>query len=853
MTDGGDRQRRLAHLSFPIDRFQDAAIEVLDRGESVLVAAPTGSGKTVIAEYAIHRCVDSGRRAFYTAPIKALSNQKFNDLRSIWGDAAVGLLTGDNAINSDAPIVVMTTEVLRNMIYARSSAVDELGVVILDEVHFLQDAYRGPVWEEVIIHLPPEVQLVCLSATVSNADEIADWLTTVRGPTRSVVESKRPVPLQHVVAYGDARSNEVTFDEVLRNGRTNEELTNLLARNRNVRRRAGSSGKGSRLFSPSRSEVVDLLRGEDLLPAIYFIFSRQQCDEAARACVRLGMSLTSHEERALIAGVVDERLADISVEDLAVLGFSDFSGLLENGIAAHHAGMVPIFREIVEELFVRGLIKVVFATETLAVGLNMPARSVVIDKLSKFAGDHHHLLTPAEFTQLTGRAGRRGIDTEGVAVVAWNGYLDIDHLVTLATSRSFRLTSSFRPTYNMAAHLVRAHSREQAQHLLDLSLAQYQASKGVVDLRSKIERRRRERDRLRAQASSTFGDIDDYRRRHEAPIRDRSAIEASLHLLAPGDVITWEGDPVVVLATAARSKGMKVTTLDGARKVRALSADDFDSGVDTIGHLDTNGVVDQRDSRALRELAHRVHRLGPRRQRATTIPEYHPVEEDPDLVHKINAAKSADRIDKELAALEARMTRTGRVVSRRFDEVVDVLTKWGYVDGWALTERGTILTRVFHESDLLVSECIADGIFDDLDPASLAAVASAFVYEHRGVDPAPPPVYPSTQIKARCQKIVRISQRLARDESEHGLPLHRAPDPQLTAVTWAWAQGGDLGDVLPEDLVAGDFVRLTKQTVDLVRQIANVATGDDTRQRAQEAEKRLVRGIIAASTGVENR
>ena len=846
-----DRQRRLSHLSFPVDAFQTRAMDALDAGESVLVAAPTGSGKTVIAEYAIHLALEAKRRAFYTAPIKALSNQKFNDLRSVLGDNAVGLLTGDNSVNADAPVVVMTTEVLRNMIYARSPAVDELAVVILDEVHFLQDAYRGPVWEEVIIHLPPEVQLVCLSATVSNADEITDWLTTVRGATRAIVETRRPVPLHHVVAYGDARSHEVVLGDVLIDGRGNTELVAMLARARQLPRRSAQRHRSTRLFPPSRSEIVERLRDEDLLPAIYFIFSRQQCDEAARACVRLGMCLTTDEERTEIARFVDDTLSDIPVADLAVLGFTEFASLLENGVAAHHAGMVPAFRETVEALFVRGLLKVVFATETLAVGLNMPARSVVIDKLSKFTGDHHHLLTAAEFTQLTGRAGRRGIDVEGTAVAAWNGYVDVDHLVSLATSRSFRLTSSFRPTYNMAAHLVRAHSREQAQHLLDLSLAQYQASKGVVDVRSKIERRRRERDRLRTQAVSPYGDIDEFRHRNARAAPDRESLAKILRRLAPGDVISWDDHQVVVLATTERARGTKVTTLDASRKIRAFNAEDFTYEPVTVGRLDTRGVVDQRDSRALRELAHRLSRMTPHRRAAPTMPARHPVEDDPDLQHRLNAARSADRIDRDLDSLEARIDRSGRVVSRRFDDIVSILSSWEYVKDWTLTDRGAILTRVFHESDLLVSECLAEALFDDLDPSSLAAVASCFVYEHRGIEPPPTPQFPSSLIKARCQAVERISKRMSRDETECGVPVHRAPDPQIAALTWSWAQGGELADVLPDDIVPGDFVRLTKQTLDLVRQIATVAPSSATRSRADEAAKRLARGVIAMSTAVE--
>ena len=288
MSAPASRRELIERYEFPLDPFQLEALDALDAGESVLVAAPTGSGKTVVAEYAIDVALAGGRRAFYTAPVKALSNQKYHDLAVRLGPQQVGLLTGDNAINGDAPVVVMTTEVLRNMIYARSAGLDDLAVVVLDEVHFLQDTYRGPVWEEVIIHLPVDVRLVCLSATVSNAAELAEWITTVRGTTRPVVEERRPVRLDNLYLIGDKTHDRVHLLPTLVQGRPNGDAQRLDAEAAHTKRgsRSARSGQGRRrLFTPSRPEVLDLLEERRMLPAIYFIFSRNQCDEAAKAAV----------------------------------------------------------------------------------------------------------------------------------------------------------------------------------------------------------------------------------------------------------------------------------------------------------------------------------------------------------------------------------------------------------------------------------------------------------------------------------------------------------------------------------------------------------------------------------------
>jgi ATP-dependent RNA helicase HelY len=871
---GASREDLLARYAFPLDEFQLHAIDALDAGQSVLVAAPTGSGKTVVAEYAIARALASGQRSFYTAPIKALSNQKFLDLTRIHGPDAVGLLTGDNAINGDAPVVVMTTEVLRNMIYGRSSALRDLGVVILDEVHFLQDTYRGPVWEEVIVHLPHRVRLVCLSATVSNADELAEWMTTVRGATAAIVEHKRPVRLENLYLVGDRSAERLHLLPTLVDGRPNPEASRLDGEAVRGWRGNGRQRGRRRLYTPRRVEVVETLDEARMLPAIYFIFSRAACDDAAKAVLDAGVRLTTGDERDRIREIVDRRLGAIDDRDLAVLGYGRFLSGLEAGIAAHHAGMVPPFKEVVEACFTAGLVKVVFATETLAVGINMPARSVVIEKLSKFSGEHHTFLTPGEYTQLTGRAGRRGIDVVGDAVVLWSPFVPFDQVAALATSRSFVLRSAFRPTYNMAANLVRSYSAEEAHHLLNLSFAQYQADREVVRVEARLERRQAVLADLRAAAVSPYGDIDEYRRllaaarsagRGERPAGEPGAarwIEAALARLRPGDVVLLDkgrhAGPVAVLTSAQRkSSGPRVRGITRSRVQLPLSAQDFDEPPRVVGRIELPTPFAPNRQSFQREVARALERakLAPRERsadgRSDGAPD-HPVTDDPDLAERLRAAAQAERVGREVDDLLAKVKGRSESLGRRFDRVLRILEAWEALDGWQLTEWGERLARLFHESDLLVVESLRQGLLDDLDPASLAALVSVFTYEHRSAEPPPAPWFPSAKVRKRWLAIEALAKELNEVEEEAGLTMTRPPDATFLAVAYAWAAGEGFAEVVEdEELSGGDFVRNIKQLIDLLRQLADVAPSAATRESAASAHERLFRGVVAASTAVD--
>ena len=869
------RAELTAHFEFPLDDFQLRALDALDDGQSVLVAAPTGSGKTVVAEYAIDAAVADGHRAFYTAPIKALSNQKYHDLAARLGPQNVGLLTGDNTINGDAPVVVMTTEVLRNMIYARSRALDHLAVVVLDEVHFLQDTYRGPVWEEVIIHLPTRARLVCLSATVSNAAELAEWISTVRGPTAAIVEERRPVKLDNLYLIGDKTHDRMHLLPTLVHGRMNHDAARLdeeAARNlKGSRARRGAAQARRRLFTPSRLEVVDLLEQHRMLPAICFIFSRNQCDEAAKAVAAAGTRLTTGAERDRIREIVDARLGAIDPADLAVLGYSTFLAQLEAGVAAHHAGMVPPFKEVVEACFVEGLVKAVFATETLAVGINMPAKTVVIEKLSKFTGDHHAFLTPGEYTQLTGRAGRRGMDDLGFAVVLWSPFVPFDQVAALAGSRTFHLNSAFRPTYNMAANLVRSYTSELAHHLLNLSFAQFQADGDVVRIEARLGRRQAHLADLLERAHSPYGDIDEYRQEMKgAPTpapggaqgRD-DLVSLALMKLRPGDVIYAEkaryAGRVAVLASAHRKGGMRLTGLTARRDLVMLTSADFAEPPRALGKIQL--PVDYAPNRHdfQKEVVHRLelatlapHSRRARRNADTTSVLGHPVEDDPDLDERLKAAVQAERVAREVEELRTRVRTRSQSVARDFDRVLRVLENWGYLDGWALTDAGKILARTFHECDLLIVECLRQELLDDLDPAALAGLVSVFVYEHRSPEPAPTAWFPSPTVRKRWQRIAEISYELEEIEEEAGLSVHRPPDPTFVAVAFAWAAGEGFAEVVEaEELSGGDFVRTMKQLIDVLRQLALVAPKRSTRHCAEQAADQLFRGVVAASSSVE--
>ncbi len=872
-------------LDFSLDDFQVEACHALEDGSGVLVAAPTGAGKTVVGEFAVHLALRQGRKCFYTTPIKALSNQKYNDLVSRYGAANVGLLTGDNAINGDAPVVVMTTEVLRNMLYASSATLAGLGYVVMDEVHYLADRFRGAVWEEVIIHLPESVSLVSLSATVSNAEEFADWLVTVRGHTAVVVSEHRPVPLWQHMLVGKRMFDLFSSKSGAKNREVDPEL---LRHTREVLRRTEPiRGRGPRHRGvvPSRPDVIERLDREGLLPAITFIFSRAGCDAAVQQCLRAGLRLTTPEEREQIRGVAEARTRDLAAEDLQVLGYWEWLDGLQRGIAAHHAGMLPVFKEVVEELFVRGLVKAVFATETLALGINMPARSVVLERLVKFNGEAHTDLTPGEYTQLTGRAGRRGIDIEGHAVVIWSPDIDPRHVAGLASTRTYPLRSSFRPSYNMAVNLVATVGRERSRELLETSFAQFQADRAVVGLARQVQRNREALDAYAESMTCHLGDFAEYAelrrtiKEREASLsrsgaaQRRAAAADSLDKLKVGDVIRVQSGRraglAIVLDPGHQPLGdARPMVLTEDRWAGRLSIADFPNEVEPLTKVKVPRNFNARSPQARRDLASTLRTVAagldqPRQRRPRSAAadderlaqlrvdlRRHPCHGCDEREEHARWAERYHRLAHDTAALEQRVhNRTGSL-ARTFDRVCTLLEARGYLHEDTVTGEGTRLARIWSESDLLVAECLRHGVWDGLSAAELAGAVSALVYEARRAEdpdsPVPGPLHDA------LTATTRLWGELESDESDQGLQLTRQPDVGFVWPAYRWARGESLERVLRSastvegEMPAGDFVRWCRQVLDLLDQVAAAAGNDSAlRASAREAITAMRRGVIA--------
>src|SRR5271166_2166170 len=781
---------------------------------------------------------------------------------------------------------------------------------------------RGPVWEEVILHLPDEVRVVSLSATVSNAEEFGGWIQTVRGDTTVVVDEHRPVPLWQHVLVGkrlfdlfDYRAAEADEPSTPRQPQVDPDLLSHIAHRREAdrmsdwrgpRRQAGRGGGGRagagrpRFYRPpARPEVIAILDSQGLLPAITFVFSRAGCDAAVQQCLRSPLRLTSEEERAQIAEVIDHRCGDLADADLAVLGYHEWREGLLRGLAAHHAGMLPIFRHTVEELFTAGLVKAVFATETLALGINMPARTVVLERLVKFNGEQHVKLTPGEYTQLTGRAGRRGIDVEGHAVVVWHPDVDPVEVAGLASTRTFPLRSSFSPTYNMTINLVQRMGPEQAHRLLERSFAQYQADRSVVGLVRGITRA----EQLRAQSRDELGDdadvILDYARRRakiteleraqarSSRLQRRKAANDALAALRRGDIISIthgrRGGLAVVLEPDRDSAEPRPLVLTENRWAGRISSADYSGAPPPLGSMTLPKRVEHRQPRVRRDVASALRSAAaglavPTRSGRGGEPDAdpellslrgqlrrHPALRIADREARMRLAERYLRIERENEQLRRKVAAATNSLARTFDRIVGLLTERDFIKTGAdgsptVTDDGRLLARIYSESDLLVAECLRSGAWTGLSPAELAAVVSAVVYESRGGDgpasPAPPEV-PTVPLRRALAKTARLSGQMRADEQRHRISPSREPDEGFVIAIYRWATTGDLTAALAASdatgsgspLQAGDFVRWCRQVIDLLDQVRDAAAEKALRTAARRAIDDVRRGVVAVDGG----
>ena len=766
-----------ATLPWPIDDFQREAIEKLESHRGVVVSAPTSSGKTLVAEYAIWRCLEAPAhlladpstpsRVIYTTPLKALSNQKYHDLCVRYGEREVGLVTGEHSINDSAPVVVMTTEILRNVLYDEPQRLDTVATVVLDEIHYIDDFPRGTVWEEVIIEAPQHIRLIGLSATISNLEEVAAWMSGLRGSIATVVRTERPVALEMWLSIDNHL--RPLFDA---EGNANRKTLDA-AQNQEV---AGGRWRYTR-HAPDNDliRVIGELRSRDMLPVIYFIFSRRGCREALARCSVHGLKLTSAAEQARIEKEFASRLRAIDdADERSVFRDSIDAVALRNGIAMHHAGMLPYAKECIEQLFHAGLIKVVFATETLSLGLNMPARACVVSSFTKFDGTKFAALSSGELTQLMGRAGRRGIDIIGHGVILKEADVDIRDIYDAALGGEMVVVSKFAPTYTMTLTLLRTRSVEQAEALLEKSFGQYQSVHGADHW---AVRRDNLQDRLADLEQRVF--------KHPS-VR---CTERTLTQFVSADREIQDGNQALRRAKRERFQAAR----RGGHSGRAG---------------DPGGRI-ERMQRDLKVLHRRVNES--------------PCRHCPYLADHRAQRWEIDDIESTLTSGTAELSEAKDRYRREFQALRAVLTEAGFLANDKPTDLGLLASSLYGENSLLVADAVAAGILGHLEPADLAAVLVMVTAEDRGRDrPATNnrDRFPTGASERTGRALRTVFLRLAALEQQHGLETLRPLSYDFIRPAHQWASGVPLTDIeAPGQADLGDVVKAVKNLYSLLRQM----------------------------------
>ena len=875
---------------FELDEFQKQAIAALNAGKSVVVCAPTGSGKTLIGEYAIYRALSRGQRVFYTTPLKALSNQKLRDFRKLFGPEKVGLVTGDTSVNREASVLVMTTEIFRNMLYGThigevGASLEKVEAVVLDECHYMNDRQRGTVWEESIIYCPPEIQLLALSATVANSDQLTDWILRVHGPTELIYSDFRPVPLKFNFSNSKGLFSLLNSNQK----RINPQLK--------PKSRQPKTDKKDKKEEPTLSTVLSQLQERDMLPAIYFIFSRRGCARAVAEIAQLSnLTLVNPEEAAKLQKLVQKFL-----QRNPDLGKSQQLEPLTRGIAAHHAGMLPVWKGLVEELFQQGLIKVVFATETLAAGINMPARTTVISSLSKRTDDGHRLLKPSEFLQMAGRAGRRGMDIQGYVVTVQTRFEGVKEAAYLATSGADPLVSQFTPSYGMVLNLLQTHTLQEAKDLVERSFGQYLSTLSLLPEGKEIELKEKELkalenklgiyedndwinlEQLLASYEKLRGKVKEEKRllrilqrqAEETRIREMSL---SLSFAILGTVLSLKGKhvPTAKKSTAEPIPAVLVAKVPGSGQssyslclgkdnrwyiVGAMDVMTLQADFPRLAAVDYMEVPEEMGSRLGQcRKGDEISLVLAQQIPAVPLPvdppevlaqmqklaiceaeaEAHPLKE---WGNPRTLIKGWRRVEMLRAEIEDRQRELEDKLARHWQEflhLIEILQYFGCLHGVEPTEVGQACAAIRGDNELWLGLVLMSGSFDELDPHHLATACAGLVTEITRPD-SWTRYELSVEVKEAMASLRNLRHQLFQMQHRHQVALPVWLERDLIALVEQWALGVEWEELVNNaSLDEGDVVRMLRRTLDFLSQIPHVPCLSDALRRNAHRAMQLI-------------
>lgn len=736
----------MSEFPFELDDFQKEACEIIDNGESVVVCAPTGAGKTVIAQHAINNALKQGCRIFYTTPLKALSNQKFYDFCEQYGADKVGLLTGDTSINRGAQIVIMTTEVFRNMLYgtnfgAVADNLKDVRYVVLDEVHYMNDEQRGTVWEESIIYCPTNIQIIALSATVANCDELTNWINTVHSKTKLVNTDFRPVPLRFF--YFDSSQPYKLLPLLTPDGKLNNKIK--------PEKPQWARGKDKRKKTYVK-QIIQNLADNDMLPAIYFTFSRKKCDEQMEKCSGLGLNTRKEQEE--IKAFIEEFIA----ENPHLYGNKHIEYLIQ-GVASHHAGLLPAWKNLVEKLFQKGLIKVVFATETLAAGINMPARSTVISSTSKRTDSGHRMLTANEFLQMSGRAGRRGMDEVGYVTVVGTPFQTPEEVAELVLSDSNPLESKFSPSYSMVLNLLQRFNLEESKELILKSFGYYSSDYRLKPILFQLEQ-------------------------YDKEIEERSFICPN----KLSDDKMLEYDKLRFLYVQNRQTYKKIVKQEKS-KHRPLSPEVVEFG------------------KRNKEELHKLQTFA-----CDTCKLYKKHSKNLEVLKRIDSKKK-----KLLKEIEKQKD----IYWNKFIAHRAVLKEFGYIQNDYPTEKGKTTSQIRSENELYLAEIIFSGVLENLTPSQLAGVICALTTEELRIEI--PYIPFSEPVRKTLNQIRNIKRKLEKVQSKYDIEAPLYINPYFSSLIELWVEGAEWETVSEQiEIGEGDIVRAFKRVVDVLRQLTTI-------------------------------